>query len=150
MDAKIAYCGIYCGACGIYLATQAGKLGPIAEQSGIPVEYQGCDGCRTEKNNLCCANCSIKRCCQHKNIDSCSECDEFPCSVLEAFDKDEWPHHSGIIDSLKVISESGEAKLLELQKRRWSCPECKTSFHWYQDTCESCGKKVKGFKLPAD
>ena len=148
MDPKIAYCGIYCGACGIYLATEAGTLDKIAEQTKIPIEYQACSGCRSEKNNLCCMNCSIKRCCLHKNIESCAECDEFPCSVLEAFDMDDYPHHSGVIESLKVISESGPEELLDLQQRRWSCTECNTSFHWYQDTCKSCGKKVQGYKLP--
>lgn len=147
MDAKVAYCGIYCGACGIYLATEAGKLEEISQQTKIPIEYQGCTGCRTEKNNLCCMNCSIKRCCMYKDLESCNECGEFPCSVLEAFDRDEYPHHSGVIESFQVLSESGEKKLLDLQRRRWSCPECNTPFHWYQETCESCGMRVQGYKL---
>ncbi len=148
MEPEIAYCGLYCGACGIYMATQAGTLDEIVQQTKIPVEYQACSGCRTERNNLCCMNCGIKRCCRHKNLNSCAECNEFPCSVLEAFDMDKHPHHTGVIESLQVLSESGPEKWLDLQGQKWSCSQCSTRFHWYQDTCKSCGKQVQGYKLP--
>jgi len=58
--------------------TDDGNLDEIVKQTKIPVEYQGCTGCRTDRNNLCCMNCGIKRCCRHKNLNSCDECDEFP------------------------------------------------------------------------
>jgi len=148
MHPTIAYCGIYCGACGIYMATESGSLDELAKQTKIPVEYQGCTGCRTDRNNLCCMNCGIKRCCRYKNLNSCNECDEFPCSVLEAFDKDKHPHHSGVIASLQVLSESGQELWLDLQRHRWSCSHCNTPFHWYQETCKSCVKEVQGYKLP--
>ena len=146
-DNRIAYCGLYCGACGIYLATATDRLEEVAEQTGIPVEYQGCTGCRTDRNNLCCMNCGIKRCCLYKGLGSCAECDEFPCSVLEAFDKDRHPHHTGVIGSLQLLAGSGQEQWLNIHQQRWCCPQCATPFHWYQEHCESCGKEVKGYKL---
>jgi len=148
MIPELAYCGIYCGACGIFIATREGTLDKLVEQTKIPGQYQGCTGCRSDRNNLCCMNCSIKRCCLYKGIRSCSECDEFPCSVLEAFDRDEYPHHSGVIESLQLLSGSGPEKWLDQQRKRWSCPHCQTAFHWYQDRCDSCGKEVRAYKLP--
>ena len=145
MDTKIAYCGIYCGACGIYLATGNNELEGLSKELNIPVNYLACEGCRSDRNNLCCMNCGIKRCCLYKNIQACNECGEFPCAVLVAFDEDEHPHHSGVIHSLSALSEHGEDKWLEQQHKRWSCEGCGTVFHWYQDKCKSCGMEVIGF-----
>jgi hypothetical protein len=59
-----------------------------------------------------------------------------------AFDKDEHPHHSGVIETLKELSETGEERWLEQQHQRWTCEHCNTEFHWYQDKCKSCGREV--------
>lgn len=149
-DAAVAYCGLYCGACGIFKDTREGRLEGLEKEYNIPAGYLGCTGCRTDRNNLCCANCSIKRCCEYQNISSCSECKEFPCTVLKAFDRDQYPHHSGAIASLQKLRAYGPEKWLEMQHKRWSCPGCHTPFRWYQETCERCGEKVPGFEIAGD
>jgi hypothetical protein len=145
MDARIAYCGIYCGACKIFMDTAEDRLDSLASQTGIPEKYLGCTGCRTGKINLCCMNCGIRRCCIRKGIDSCIECEEFPCSVLTAFSTDEYPHHQGVIESLKILSEAGGEGWLKIQEQQWSCKTCNTSFHWYEKKCPVCGSDVPGF-----
>jgi hypothetical protein len=92
----------------------------------------------------------MKRCVKHKGITACHECDAFPCDVLTAFDLDEHPHHTGIIDSLRELAASGEEKWLEQQHQRWSCAGCGTDFHWYQDNCKTCGADVAGFTAPSE
>ena len=146
MSNKIAYCGIYCGACKIFISSKNNEIKELAEQTKIPVEYLECHGCRSKKNNLCCMNCGIKRCCMQKEIEACNQCEEFPCSVLKAFDNDEYPHHSGVIDSLKELSANGQDTWLKKQNKRWSCTNCQTIYHWYETECENCGKEVNGFK----
>jgi len=146
MDVRIAYCGLYCGACKIFIATAENALDDIVKQSKIPLEYLSCDGCRSGKINLCCMNCGIRRCCIMKKIYSCNECEEFPCSVLIAFDTDEYPHHHGVIESLKRLSELGAVQWLEMQHKRWNCKSCHTPFHWYEKNCEKCGSEVPGYK----
>jgi Protein of unknown function (DUF3795) len=51
----VAYCGLYCGACGAYLKER-------------------CQGCHeNEKASWC----KIRGCCKDKNIASCAECRDF-------------------------------------------------------------------------
>lgn len=50
----VAYCGLYCGACGAYLRDR-------------------CPGCH---ENQKAAWCRIRSCCRTKNYASCAECDE--------------------------------------------------------------------------
>lgn len=51
----VAYCGLYCGACGAYLKER-------------------CDGCHENEKA---AWCKIRICCKRKNIASCAECKDF-------------------------------------------------------------------------
>lgn len=146
MDLKIAYCGLYCGACKIFMATSDNDLNDIAIQTKIPEEYLACNGCRSDKINLCCMNCGIRRCCVSKKVNSCNECEEFPCSVLTAFNNDEYPHHNDAIESLKLLSEMGPDEWLKMKNRRWSCENCHTPFHWYEKNCENCGMEVTGYR----
>ncbi len=146
MDIRIAYCGLYCGACKIFIDTARNDLNNLVNQTKIPVEYLRCEGCRTGKVNLCCLNCGMSRCCIKKNINSCNECEEFPCSVLNAFSTDQYPHHAGVMESLKKLSEFGPDEWLKMQNQRWSCKNCNTPFHWYEKKCETCGMEVPGFK----
>ncbi len=53
--ALVAYCGLYCGACGSYLKDR-------------------CPGCA---GNDKAAWCAIRTCCKQKGISSCAECAEF-------------------------------------------------------------------------
>jgi len=148
MDNKIAYCGLYCGACKIFIDTSRNNLDDLVKETRIPEDYLRCEGCRSGKINLCCMNCGISRCCSKKNIDTCVECEEFPCPVLVAFDTDQYPHHNGVIESLKKLAEVGPDNWLKFQNEKWSCKNCGTPFHWYQSTCESCNALVSGYKAP--
>lgn len=52
----VAYCGLYCGACGAYLKER-------------------CPGCHgNEKATWC----KVRRCCLERHFSSCAECTEFP------------------------------------------------------------------------
>jgi hypothetical protein len=52
----VAFCGLYCGACGSYLKEK-------------------CDGClKNDKASWC----KIRSCCIGRNIASCAACEEFP------------------------------------------------------------------------
>lgn len=101
MSEMIAYCGLVCNACPIYLATrtankeeQARMRVEIArlckEQYGMNLELADitdCDGCRTEGKRLFsgCKDCPIRNCAKPKGTENCAYCSEYACENLEAF-----------------------------------------------------------------
>lgn len=92
-DYTIAYCGLDCGTCKEFLATQSNnieELKQIAEKWSqvkevnftVTVDDVLCDGCRADKRKSfhCSEACKIRACCLKKNLESCIECAEFPCA----------------------------------------------------------------------
>lgn len=143
---KIAYCGLFCGTCKIFLATQNGTLDKLSKETKIPVELLRCNGCRSTEVSLFCRNCAMKKCCSQKGLFTCADCEEFPCSVLKAFENDQHQHHKGVVVLLNDLKQNGETKWIEIQKERWSCNNCGHPFSWYDKNCENCNEKVDGLE----
>jgi hypothetical protein len=96
----MAYCGLVCQTCPIYLATrvenkeeQARMRVDIArlcrEQYGMkyePEDITDCDGCRTEGGRLFsgCKTCLIRKCASQKGLEDCAHCADYVCANLEA------------------------------------------------------------------
>ncbi|MFI4912850.1 MAG: DUF3795 domain-containing protein [Sedimentisphaeraceae bacterium JB056] len=92
MDQRmIAYCGLDCSECEAYQATKKEdieKLKAVAEKwsaqfrESIDPEQVLCDGCKGGgRRSVHCKNdCKVRYCCLKKAIDSCIECEEYPCS----------------------------------------------------------------------
>ena len=101
MGEMIAYCGLVCQTCPIYLATrekdeeaQERMRAEIAqlcrEQYGMayePEDITDCDGCWTDEGRLfsACKDCGIRNCARQRGLESCAYCDEYACERLEAF-----------------------------------------------------------------
>jgi hypothetical protein len=101
MTEIIAYCGLICSTCSIYLATrqedkeeQARMRAEIArlckEQYGMnyaPEDITDCDGCPTEGERLfsACNHCLIRKCAREKGLENCAHCTEYACEKLAAF-----------------------------------------------------------------
>ena len=95
----IAYCGLTCHTCAIYLATreankdkQRGMRAEIAqvcnEKYGThykPEDITDCDGCRTKGGRLFagCTTCQIRKCARDKGVENCAYCNGYPCEELE-------------------------------------------------------------------
>lgn len=146
----VGVCGLYCGACGIYRATQDNaeeKLEEFARglsaKTGkeFTVDDVRCDGCLVNgRLDLWCRNCQIRVCekLQSGNI-RCSDCDEFPCTRLTDFRDDGMNHHSEITDNLEQLQKMGIEAWTEYEENRWTCAECKTTLSWYDSVCPGCG-----------
>ncbi|UCH63635.1 MAG: DUF3795 domain-containing protein [Fidelibacterota bacterium] len=117
-----AYCGLYCAACPRYLAS-------------IEDPAKGCPGCNLGEVGY---ECAIKPCAVEKNINSCGECDQFPCEKTQKF------HGSGRDMSLVAekncyrVREIGYSEWLEEQAKRWSCENCGSGFSFKDEECPSC------------
>jgi len=97
----IAYCGIACHTCPIFLATREAderRRGEMrAEIARLCREHyhmdfkaadiNDCDGCRTEGDRLfkACATCAIRNCARKKGLADCAHCPDYACEELKRF-----------------------------------------------------------------
>ena len=95
---KIAYCGLACHTCPIYLATrQTNREEQIRMRIEIVRQCKGhyrrdytleeitdCDGCQTEGGRLFsgCSSCRILKCAKEKGLETCAQCSEYACEDL--------------------------------------------------------------------
>jgi len=100
-EEMIAYCGLNCTTCPIYLATREKnpkKQRREREQIVIAIKkYLGeekrveditdCDGCKTQSGRLYsgCQKCQIRKCASEKGLENCAFCREYPCEKLSKF-----------------------------------------------------------------
>lgn len=95
MRSIMAYCGLPCGECPAYLATQTGDLEALekvlmrwsAEFNAphISIDDMLCDGCTQKSGRLngYCRHCQIRACAEARGLNSCAECSEYICATLD-------------------------------------------------------------------
>ena len=97
----IAYCGLNCVTCQIYLATRETDLKKqrrMREQIVLAIKkYLGeekrveditdCDGCMVQGGRLYsnCQKCQIRKCASEKGLENCAYCSEYACEKLSKF-----------------------------------------------------------------
>jgi hypothetical protein len=105
MTEILAYCGLTCQRCPIYLATRqenkevqasirAEVVNQCKEHYGIQYQHEDitdCDGCRTDGDRLFSAsrNCPIRTCARKRKLENCAHCTDYICEKLETFFKKE-------------------------------------------------------------
>lgn len=140
------YCGLYCGACGVLVGRHQGRLKEIADWFELPEKDVICYGCKSEQCAAFCTECPIKKCAIEKGLESCHECDDYPCQTLKDFRHDEATHHSVVLKNLERMKEIGLEAWLSEQEIRWQCPRCGTRYSWYTQNCSDCGRQVYNAK----
>jgi hypothetical protein len=133
---KDGYCGLYCGACPLMLATIAGT----AESP--------CYGCKSELPAGHCATCAIKSCARERGYEFCYECAELDgCEKMHAFMVDpQWPYHQAVLTNFDFIEAEGQPAWLDAQDKRWRCAACGESHSWWDEACKNCGQPVASYK----
>jgi len=138
----VSACGLYCGACGIYIATQENDTDKILHYAMVlnqSFDDTLCDGCAAERKSLHCSKmCTFIDCKQRKEVAFCTDCKEFPCQALIEF-KSKMPHRTEIINSLNRMNEIGIEKWLIEMEDYFSCSQCNTANSAYHLTCRKCG-----------
>jgi hypothetical protein len=99
MGKMLAYCGLRCDTCPVYVATRekdddrkhemrVSIARQCNEKYGMELEAEDisdCDGCIAVGGRLFkgCTQCEIRKCAMQKNLTSCAFCDEFGCDKLQ-------------------------------------------------------------------
>jgi hypothetical protein len=146
----VATCGLYCGACPIYLDTQSKsdqKTREFMQQLGstetsVKREDFLCDGCQGKGQLISfCAKCTIRSCAQGKAIARCADCPEFPCARITDFNNNHGKllHHSEVLANLGSLRQMGIKNWAKSEEQRWRCPQCRNQLSWYDKACSKCG-----------
>ena len=150
-EGLVAPCGLYCGACAMYLATQENNPARLTSRFGSSPKQQSakppaltenmmCDGCggggRTPAHV---PKCAIKLCAAEKTkTGRCADCAEFPCSRITEFNNDGMAHHSEVLGNLRQLREVGIKEWAKREEERWQCTKCQTKIAWYEAECIKC------------
>jgi hypothetical protein len=147
----VAPCGLYCGACPMYLATQENsqvRLNAFAQQFSagkmqLKLEDVLCDGCiGGGRVASFCRACAMRSCAAGKsNVTRCSDCPDVPCAKVTNFNNDGMQHHSEVLENLRHMGEMGISSWTKYEEDRWRCPQCKEKLSWYDKACSKCGAK---------
>lgn len=121
------------------VATERGEVEQKAAEWEVPAEDVVCHGCKTDVLARFCTDCVIRLCARDRGVESCGECEDYPCATIQKFEMDGFPHHTAITTNLDAIHGRGVDAWLAEQKTRWRCPACGTPFTWYVDKCPGCG-----------
>ena len=126
-NVDVAYCGIYCGACDLYLN---GKK-----------DGERCRRCTHPSME---SKCGIFNCAKEKKVANCGLCDSFEsCEKLKKHHEEKL-YRKVARRTCEKIKADGMAVTTETLKKRWTCKACNKPFPWNNTTgtCPRCGKAV--------
>ena len=139
-DTLVAVCGLYCGACSVYLATreEPARLEILAAKLGQSVEETRCLGCRSDLRSQHCRSCTFVECASARGHFVCGECQDYPCAPFSQFQA-ACPHRAEIPADMAQILEAGPATWALGIPERYACPACGTVNAAYDLACRRCG-----------
>lgn len=144
----LAPCGLYCGACAIYIAHRDDntkfkeKLIKVYAPFTKTVEDIQCTGCMSDGIVASfCQACAIKKCTARKGIEGCHQCEDFAGKWIECRKIKNFPIAVGkkvLLRALPEWRELGTEKWVEKEEERYHCPECGNSLFRGAKRCNKC------------
>lgn len=151
----MAPCGLYCGACGVYIATRDNNQKfktVMGNLYGSKPEDTECLGCMQpdppKKLYGFCSECPIRQCVKSKQYYSCHQCRDWPCNMIENF---------GVATGLRVMKrtipiwrekvaeygdEEGSVQWAQAECERYHCPSCGKPLFRGAQRCRTCKTAV--------
>jgi len=151
----MAPCGLYCGTCGVYIATRDGNQkfkAALGNIYGTKPEDTECLGCMQpdppRKLYGYCQSCEIRACIRKKGFYSCHQCEKWPCEMIANFK---------IATGARVMKrtipiwrqkaeefgdEKGSAEWARSECERYHCSFCGHPLFRGAQVCRTCKKSV--------
>jgi len=139
----LAPCGLYCGVCGVIIATRNDDhkfRQRLSTVYGVRPDQVRCRGCMSDDLFVYCQVCPIRDCVNEKGYQGCHQCDDFPCGHIEKF-----PLPVGKKVQLRAIPQwrkMGTEKWVEAEEKRYVCPNCGYKLFRGAKRCRSCREPV--------
>ena len=115
LNEMAAPCGLFCGACPLFLAAHNSDIAEkLAARFQTTPDKVVCTGCRPMKGcsmPLHGKTCGTFECAEKKGFNFCYECGDFPCDKLApaADQADELPHNSKVFNLLRIKRDGLES-----------------------------------------
>ena len=151
----MAPCGLYCGACGVYISTRDDNekfRTVMANLYKTDPEKTKCLGCMQpdppKQLYGYCAMCSIRDCVRGKGFYSCHQCQEWPCQRIKDFflATGQRVMQRTIPIWREKVAELGDKKGSEEWARaeceRYHCPSCGSPLFRGAQRCRACQSPV--------
>lgn len=134
MDEMIAFCGLNCGKCLAFIATQKdddNERVKVAElwskqfNADIKPEDINCEGCLSETGRLFthCKVCEIRKCGLERHVENCAYCGDYACEKLSKF--------IDVVPEAKLTLE--EIRKSRIKNKDFVRDEFQTQFGWITD-----------------
>jgi hypothetical protein len=151
----MAPCGLYCGTCGVYIATRDGneKFRTIMSNLyGTKPEETHCLGCMQsdppKKMYKYCKVCPIRTCVTTKGFYSCHQCSDWPCTEIKNFGfatgrrvmEKTIPLWREKVDALG--DQEGSVEWARAELERYHCPNCGKPLFRGAQQCRTCKHPV--------
>jgi hypothetical protein len=139
----LAPCGLYCGVCGILMATRDENpkfRERLAGVYNLQPEEISCAGCLSKNPFVYCRVCAIKSCTRERGYQGCHQCSDFPCQAIDSF-----PMPVGkkvILRAIPAWRELGTEKWVDLEEKRYVCPGCGYPLFRGARHCRQCRAAV--------
>jgi hypothetical protein len=151
----LAPCGLYCGVCGVYLATRNGDArfkALLGNLYGSAPEATECRGCmQAEPAQLLygyCRVCPIRDCVRGRGFYSCHQCGDWPCPLITGF-----PLATGRRVMQRAIPlwreaaaghgpGEGDVAWARAEAERYHCPHCGEPLFRGAQRCRACKAAV--------
>ena len=103
----IAPCGLDCWNCELFEDNVTDEIVALFVSRGVPAAAVPCRGCRDEEGchfHLGESGCATLDCVKEKNVELCSDCDEFPCELLAplADQAARFPHNMKVYNLCRI------------------------------------------------
>lgn len=143
----IGKCGLYCGACIIFIAQGNEKArSKLAESFKCDPDQIRCKGCGALDGESWGKDCKIVACIEENGYESCYDCDKFHKDECEIFKK----VHERYLDradfdlrvSLGRRADFGVEKWLEECREIFTCDNCGEGIIMGSHTCWKCGAEI--------
>lgn len=151
----MAPCGLYCGTCGVYIATRDNNekfRAIMANLYGTKLEETRCLGCMQPDTAAAiyswCKLCTIRSCVKSKGYYSCHQCDQWPCYMINNF---------GFATGARVMKRTipiwrakvaqhgddrGSIEWARAECERYHCSACGEPLFRGAQRCRACKKPV--------
>ena len=153
----MAPCGLYCGTCGVYIATRDGNekfKKVLGNLYGTKPEDTECHGCMQDETDpsktlyFYCKLCKLRDCVKGKGYYSCHQCDEWPCDMVETFGlaTGRYVMKRAIpawrVKAAELGDRDGSVEWARCECERYHCPQCGYPLFRGAQTCRSCKANV--------